>query len=294
MRNGAGRGRIEIGSLKRSEGIAKMRRIALVAAWLGLVFVIFGGESFAASCSPSKTLSCGTTVTDSINANGAACVINTFPTALYAFNGTAGQTLDLLASDNSGFTIGLTVTDPTGKTITSDFDEPASAHAVLTVTGQYSISINFGNPHQSGSFTLATSCTTSTNPPPTQCNYTATVAIGSTVTGQLTANDAACGYSESYAKAYKLPVNAGDTFEVDYSSTAFNPFIEIKGPDSSLGERWVNLPATSLTTFYVAPTTGNVTIYAMSNNGVPVTGSFTVTILPMAQPSCGKVRAVRH
>jgi len=271
-----------------------MRRIALWAGWLGLGFVIFGGEAFAASCSPSKTLSCGTTVTDSISASGAACVINTFPTIVYAFNGTAGQTLDLLASDSSGFDIGLNVTDPTGKAVTSGFDEPASAHAVLAVTGQYSISINFGNPHQSGSFTLTTSCTTSTNPPPTQCLYTSTVAIGSTVSDQLTANDVACGYSASYAKAYKLPVNAGDTFEVDYSSTSYQPYIEIKGPDTSAGYRWATTPTTSLTTFYVAPTTGNVTIYAMSNNGTPVTGAFTLTIVPITQAPCGKTRAVRH
>lgn len=268
-----------------------MKTVEAIAVAFLLLTEVPTTNALAANCSPSKTLSCGTTVTDSINTNGAACVINTFPTVVYAFNGTAGQTLDLLASDNLGFDIGLKVTDPAGTTVTSDFDEPASAHVVLTVTGQYSISINFGNPHQSGSFTLTTSCTTSTNPPPTQCLYTATVAIGSTVTGQLTANDAACGYSASYGKAYRLPVNAGDAFEVDYSAS-FNPYIGIQGPDTSDAYRWST--TSSLTTFYVAPTTGSVSIYAMSHNGSPVTGTFTLTILPVILPSCGKTRAVRH
>lgn len=248
-------------------------------------------DAKAASCNPSKTLTCGTVVTDSINPNGATCVVNTFPTAVYAFNGIAGQTLDLLASDSAGFDIGLELDDPSGKTVTSGFDEPASVHAVLASAGQYTVSVNFGNPHQSGSFTLTTSCTTPTNPPPTQCLYTSTVAIGSTVSGQLTANDAACGYSASYGKAYKLPVTAGDAFEVDYSAS-FNPYVGIKGPDTSDAYRWSTTSA--LTTFYVAPTSGNVTIYAMSNTTSPVTGTFTLTILPLTQPPCGKTRAVRH
>jgi hypothetical protein len=268
----------------------KLINVALSVAAISLSSAIVS-DAVAASCSPSKTLSCGTTVTDSISANGAACVIDTFPTVVYAFNGTAGQTLDLLASDGSGFDIGLSVMDPTGQTVTGGFDEPASAHAVLAVTGQYSISIHFGNPHQSGPFTLTTSCTTSTTPPPTQCFYTSTVAIGSTVSDQLTANDTACGYSASYAKAYKLPVNAGDTFEVDYSAN-FNPYVGIKGPDTSDAYRWST--TSSLTTFYVAPTTGNISIYAMSNTAAPVTGAFTLTILPVTQQPCGKTRAVRH
>jgi hypothetical protein len=156
------------------------------------------------------------------------------------------------------------------------------------------VEVNFGNPHQSGTFTLTTSCTTPNSPPPTQCFYTATVGIGSTVTSQLTPSDAACGYSESYGKAYRLPVNAGDSFEIDYSAS-FQPYIEITGPDTSRGYRWARSPATALTTFYVAPTTGDVTIYAMSNNTTPVTGSFTLKILPLAAVPCGqKARAVRH
>jgi hypothetical protein len=270
----------------------KLKTVVLAVAAILLSSVV-ASDLIAASCAPSKTLSCGTTVTDSISATGAACVINTFPTAVYAFNGTAGQTLDLLASDSSGFDIGLSVTDPTGKPVTSGFDEPASAHAVLAVTGQYLISVNFGNPHQSGSFTLTTSCTTSTSPPPTECFYTSTINIGGSVAGQLVAADAICwGDGSRYAKAYRVPVIAGDTFEVDYSAS-FQPYIEIKGPDTSSGYRWAVAPTKSLTTFYVAPISGDVTIFATANSTL-TTGTFTLTILPVSNPPCGKARAVRH
>lgn len=264
------------------------RSWVVLAATLSAMIVT---DAKAASCNPSKTLTCGTVVTDSINPNGATCVVNTFPTAVYEFNGIAGQTLDLLASDSAGFDIGLELDDPSGKTVTSGFDEPASVHAVLASAGQYTVSVNFGNPHQSGSFTLTTSCTTPTNPPPTQCLYTSTVNIGGSVTGQLTANDAACGDSGSYAKAYKVPVIVGDTFEVDYSAN-FQPYLEIKGPDTSGGFRFST--GAPLATLYVAPITGNVTIYASSNTSSPVTGTFTLAIVSVPQAPCGKTRAVRH
>jgi hypothetical protein len=265
----------------------------VTAVAIALLFVL-ATNAGATSCNPSKALSCGTTVTDSLSATGAPCVLGTFPTAVYAFNGVPGQSIDLRASNSNGFDIGMVLIDASGQRITNDFDEPASIHADLTAFGPYTVEVNFGNPHQSGTFTLATSCTTPTIPPPTQCAYAATVSIGSTVTGQLTPNDAACGYSGSYGKAYRLPVDAGDVFEIDYSAS-YQPYIEIRGPDTSSGYRWATSPTTSLTTFYVAPTTGNVTIYAMSNNTTPVTGSFTLKVLSYTQPACGtRPRAVRH
>jgi hypothetical protein len=268
-----------------------MKTVPIVFTLLSVVVV---EAANASSCSSSKTLSCGTTVTDSLNASGAPCVLDTFPTAVYRFDGVPGQAVDMLASNSNGYDIGLVLYDASGNRITNNFDEPSGIHAALTAFGPYTVEINFGNPHQSGTFTLATSCTTPITPPPTQCNYTATVAIGSTITSQLSANDAACGYSESYGKAYRLPVTAGDTFEIDYSAAGFQPYLEIKGPDTSEGYRWARSPTTALTAFYVAPTSGDVTIYAMSNDQTPVTGAFTLTILPYTQPSCGRPRAVRH
>src|SRR4051812_10754449 len=155
----------------------KKASVAVSLLCLALTSLAVSTDAVAAGCSPSKTLSCGSVVTDSLSSSS-GCVLDTFPTAVYAFNGTAGQTIDLLASDSAGFTIGLTLADSSGKTITSDFDEPASVHATLTATRQYTISVNFGNPHQSGAFTLTTSCSSSSTPPPTQCFYAATIAIG--------------------------------------------------------------------------------------------------------------------
>jgi hypothetical protein len=270
-----------------------MRMKSVIAAVL-LVACIPVEMDAAVGCFPSKTLTCGSVVTASLSATG-GCILNTFPTAVYAFNGTAGQTIAFHASNSSGFDIGLVLSDSSGKTISSAFDEPADVTAELTATGQYTVSVNFGNPHQSGSFTLTTSCVTTSPPPPTQCLYTSTGAIGSTISGQLAAADAVCGGSSSYAKVYRLPVNAGDTFEVDYSTVGYQPYVSIVGPDTSSGRRWAEYPVTTVSTYYVAPTTGNVSIYAMSNNTTPTTGSFTMKILPLSQPGCGgKSRAVRH
>jgi hypothetical protein len=266
-----------------------MKRLAAIVFLLA-----FESRAYAVGCSPSKTLTCGSVVTDSL-ASSSGCILNTFPTAVYAFNGTAGQTVTFHASDSSGFDIGLTVLDPSGQTVGSAFDEPADVTAALTATGQYAVQINFGNPHQSGSFTLTTSCVTTSPPPPAQCLYTSTVAIGSTINGQLTATDAACGSASTYAKVYKLPVIAGDAFEVDYSTVGYHPYITIAGPDTSSARRWADSPITTVVTYYVAPATGNVSIYAMSNDTTPATGSFTMKILPLNQPACGsRYRAVHH
>lgn len=267
-----------------------MRKLMVATSLLGFFFI---GTARAASCTIGPSITCGSAVTGSISPTGATCVIDTFPTAIYTFFGTAGQVLDLTASNNSGYSIGLSVTDPNGQSIAYGFDEPASAHAVITKSGTHVISLNYGNPHQSGPFTLTLSCSTSTTPPPAQCVFSGTVAVGSTVTDKLTASDTACGYSASYGKAYKLIANAGDTFGVNIASPNFQPYVEIQGPDASAGYRWARKPESALLTYYVAPTSGDITIYVMSNNGSPVTGAFTMLILPYAQPPCGKSRAVR-
>ena len=107
----------------------------------------------------------------------------------------------------------------------------------------------------------------------------------------MAATDTACGELKTYSKAYKLPVFEGDAFEVDYSAT-YSPYIEIAGPDNSGAFR--SATQTFLKTSYVAPTTGNVTIYVASNTTSPVTGSFSLAVKAIQLPACGKARAVKH
>ncbi len=244
-----------------------------------------------ASCT-ATAMSCGFSGTASLSPTG-SCIIDTFPTANYSFGGAAGQNIQLHATTAVQTSIGMTLTDAFGTPITNAFDEPADIDVTLPATGQYLVSVNFGNPHLSGAFTLTFNCNGSSTPgPPTgTCQYTGTLAIGSTVTSQLTTADAACGDSTTFAKAYKVPVNAGDAFTATYSA-GYVAYLEIKGPDTSGAFR--SASAGSLTMSYVAPATGNVTIFAASNTKAPVTGQFTLQLTPLQLPSCGKPRAVKH
>jgi len=117
------------------------------------------------------------------------------------------------------------------------------------------------------------------------------LALAAPASAQCTAKTMACGTSSYYAKAFRLPVTAGQAFTVDYTAT-YPVYIEIDGPDSSGAFR--SSTGTSLTTAYVAPATGNVTIWAYSKSTTPVSGNFTLTLTPLDLPPCGKVRAVKH
>jgi hypothetical protein len=186
----------------------------------------------------------------------------------------------------------ITLRDSAGNTVaTSYLDEPATIDATLPLSGQYRIAINLGNPHSSASFTLTVTCINSTNPPPATCMFTATIKIGDSISGQLTTADATCGNSKSYYKAYKLPVVTGDAFEVTYSPN-FAPYIEIDGPDKSGAFRYSSNG--SVTSAYVAPVTGNVTIWVGSQTTTPVTGTFVLQTSAIQLPICGRSRAVKH
>jgi hypothetical protein len=191
----------------------------------------------ATACTP-QPITCGQSVTASLGPNS-SCILDTFPTAIYSFSAVAGQTVTLLAGTSSGNTIGLALLDPTGTTLTNAFDEPAGFSYTFTASGTYTIEVNFGDPHASGSFTLTTSCATSGTPPPTTCGYTATIAIGASVSGQLSAADSACGNSSSYAKAYRLPVMANDAFTLTYTAT-YPVYVEIDGPSGATDKSWVS------------------------------------------------------
>jgi hypothetical protein len=238
----------------------------------------------------SKPLTCGATVTDSLSSS-TSCVVQTFPTATYSFSGTAGQSLTLLASTTSGHTIGLTLDDPSGQRINSTFDEPAGFTTTLPATGNYVVSVNFGNPHDSGTFTLKATCNATTPPPADTCFYSGTLRAGDTISGQLTSADAACGTSKSYMKAYKIALNEGDAIEVQYTAS-YPVYLEIDGPDRSGG--WRSSTTTTTTSSYIATATGITSIWIGSSGSTPVAGSFTVRVNAITLPPCGRVRVARH
>lgn len=264
--------------------MAKYAAVSLVA----IVVSLYPTTSIA-QCT-TKAVTCASTSTDVLGPSS-SCVIDSFPTQRYVFTGTAGEKLTLIASNSEGNSIGMTLLDSAGEYITSDFDEPAQIVATLPTAGQYFIDVNFGNPHISGSITLEVTCSSGTTPLPTECTYTGTILIGQSISSQLTSADTPCGDARSYAKAYRVPVNAGDAFTVDYSAT-YPVEIQIAGPDPSGAYR--RSAGNSLTTDYVAPASGNVTIFVYSNTTTPQTGNFTLALTPITLPGCGRTRAVRH
>jgi len=201
------------------------------AAILLLLITFAAASSVEAQCT-AKTVTCGTTITESLGPSS-SCVIDSFPTLRYAFNGTAGQKLTLIAGNASGNNIGMTLLDSAGNYITSAVDEPAQILYTLATTGQYFVEINFTNPHTSGSITFEVICSSGTPPPPpAQCTYTGAVLVGQSITSQLTTADTPCGDTGTYAKAYRVPVTAGEAFTLDYSAD-YPVEVVIAGPDSS-------------------------------------------------------------
>lgn len=266
-----------------------MRNLTLAVFALALIVTVTAAGSASAQC-VTRTLTCGSTTTVSLSPSG--CIIDGFPTQRFSFSATAGQKLTVIASNTNGNSIGMQLTTSSGQYITSGFDEPAQISNTFTTAGQYFIDVSFGNPHISGNITVEATCAAGTPPPgTTTCQYSGQALIGQSISGALTTADTPCGDTTTYARAYKVPVTAGDAFTVDYAAS-YPVLIEVAGPDSTSVFRWSN--GTTLSTAYVANTTGNVTIYVESNTKTPVTGTFTLTLTPLTLPACGRVRAVRH
>jgi hypothetical protein len=266
-----------------------MRHLCFVTI---VAFIFVAGPSVQA-CTP-EVLSCGTTVTAHLGP-GSACIKDSFPTGWYSFQASAGQTVTFRASTSSGQTIGLELLNGAGELLANRFDEPASITHTFAIGGTFYVSVNFGNPHASASYSLTVTCSTSGPPAPTTCSYTATLQSGDSVAGGLSYMDAACGDSRGYAKAYRLRVVEGEAFSVMYSAT-YPVELQIIGPTTA-DERsgtFRRSTGTSLSTAYVAPRTGDVTLWVASNTTTPVSGSFSLKLDPLTLPSCGKIRAVRH
>lgn len=267
-----------------------MERFSLALALFGVIATLAPSRNIAAAACTPRPVTCGTTVTDSLGPSS-SCIIDSFPTGVYSFNGAAGQILNVVETNPSGHNAFIELTDSSGKTVTTSYlDDPAAISVTLPKTDQYTISVNFGNPHISSAFTLTVSCSTTTTPPGA-CQYTSTIAVGTSLSGQLTSADTPCGIESSYTKAYRVIAAANDAFTVEYSAS-YPVFLEIRGPDRSGAYRLES--GKFLRMEYIAPVAGNVTIYVASNTSTPVTGTYTLEVKSLSLPSCGKIRAVRH
>ncbi|HEV8436232.1 MAG TPA: hypothetical protein VGR95_22680 [Thermoanaerobaculia bacterium] len=248
-------------------------------------------ESFRAaplnSCSSAPTLACGTTVSGS---PGCPLSSNNY-VDFWTFNATQGQTATFRATSSSSSQMLLTVQR------TSDGSIVASSFAVGTVSVTYTfptsdpyfIGFGYTDTFQTPPYQLTATCGGSSSG---TCSYAGVIPIGSSISGQLTSTDTTCGDSSSYAKAYRLPVIAGDSFEVSYSAN-FPVYLELDGPATSEESgAWHSSKGASVTMGYVAPANGNVTVYAMSNTTSPTTGTFTISVTRLSDP-CRR-RAVKH
>jgi hypothetical protein len=178
-----------------------------------------------------------------------------------------------------------------GSILASNF---ATGSVSITFTfpssGAYFIGLGFLSAFVSAPYQLGVTCGSSNSNG--SCVFTSTISIGSSVSGQLTASDAACGDQNGYAKAYRLPVIAGDVFEVTYAAT-YPASLEVSGPRTPDDTgTWRSSTRSTVTIDYIAPASGDVTVWSMSNTTTPVTGSFTVQVSRLADP-CRR-RAVKH
>jgi hypothetical protein len=246
------------------------------------------GDVHEEACGSFVTVSCGT----NRNASLGSCLSQNYYIDLYQISATAGQKLQITASNTTNQYMALVITDAAANVVASDYDIPSITINYTPPTGgTYYIGVSFVSTFTSGPYNLTITCSSST-PAPSQCFYTGTMSVGQSVTAQLVSDDAVCWSGGTRnAKAYKVSANAGDTFEVDYSSN-FAPYVEIKGPDASGAFR--GAASGPISTYYIVPASGSVTIYATSNTTSPVTGTFTLSLVPFSQPPCGKARAVRH
>ena len=267
-----------------------MKTRLAVAGILATISIVFLTGTARAQCLSTKTITCGSSSTDFIG-SPSSCVIDGLPTRRYEFNAVAGQSVSFVASNSSAFSIGMALYDSFGRQLATSFDEPSQITYSFALSGAYFLEVNFANPQQSGSVVLQTSCITEGPPPSATCSYAGTLLIGQSVTAQLNTADATCGDSSTYSKPYKVVVKAGDAFTVNYSAS-YTPELWITGPDSSGSYR--RSTDSSLSTAYVAPSSGNVTIWAESSGSAPKIGTFTLTLTPLTLGPCGKGRAVRH
>lgn len=235
------------------------------------------------SCSTAASISCG-----SSQSSSPSCPLSGGEYVdFWTFHASAGQSVTLSASSSSASQILLTVQR------SSDGSIAASNYAAHSVslnytfpsTDTYFIGVGYVTSFVTTTYTLSVTCGSTSG----KCSFAGSLSIGGSVSGQLTSADSACGDSTSYAKAYSLIVVAGETFSVKYSAT-YPVYLTIYGPDDS--GAWRASTGTSVTSDYIAPATGEVTLWAYSNTTAPVTGSFSLSVARLNDPC--RHRAVRH
>jgi hypothetical protein len=237
------------------------------------------------SCSSAPLLACGSSVTAS-----PSCLTDQYFVDLYTFSASAGQAITLTATTSTSYQMLVTVQGSNGSILTSKFGpSPVTLTYTFASSDTYFIGFGFVAQFATGTYNLRVSCATTTP----ACQSLGTIALGSSVSGQLTpANGTACLGGTTYSGVYGFFATKDASVLITFTSS-FAPYVEVSPPGFDVGIwKSANGPGSIALTFLPA-VTGNHWIYFTSNTTGPTTGSYSVKLELAPFDPC-RHRAVSH
>jgi hypothetical protein len=227
-------------------------------------------------------------------------------------NGTIGPEDPKLASDNSSYEV-YSVQVPAGQRVTArlsssafqpvlgigarvddncencttnigETTRPAVVSRTMPNGGTLQLRVNTMNEGDTGAFTLAVSAVV---PPVLSAQP---IVYGQSKTGALTTSDATSGDNDTLTDAYALRLGAGQQVQIDLSSSAFDPKLELYAPGNrKVAEDDDGGPGNSARIRFTAPRAGvyQVRAMALTDGGM---GAYTLragarpAIVPMPAP----------
>jgi hypothetical protein len=265
-------------------------RMALSAAIAALLLV--PAPAHAADCS-TRTTSCGTTVTGTIT--GDTCIVDFFPTQKYTFSGKAGQSVEATVTSLDGYNSQIAIQSSSGAQLAYGCcDDPSFAKTTLPSDGTYTLAVSFGDPHRSGQFRLALTCTDPTTPPPSGCPYVGTVTVRVPINASLgPSNGTGCFGPTTYGAKYSVNGTKDVPLQITLTSSAFKPYLDVETTDGTNGVFRVATAPGSVTVTFLPETTGPFRIFVAANSSSPVSGAYTLRVDPAAVDACRR-RAITH
>jgi Bacterial pre-peptidase C-terminal domain len=283
-----------------------MRHVLLYSA--SLLAVTIGGAAFAqrpavltdipsvppaaAQTAPSDSAipaTIGQTIRGTIGPNDRKLAMDNSPYKIYRVRVPVGQRL-VATLTSTAFQpvlgIGVNIDDNCeGCTINvGETDKPAVAAKMSEGGGFMEVRVNTMNEGDSGAFTLAL---TAVAPAPLTA---APLTFGQSRTGALTSSDATTGDDDLPTDAYALRLTAGQSVQIDLSSSEFDPKLELMAPGGGkVQEDDDGGPGNSARIRFTAPRAGTYQIRAMALQSGG-TGAYTLragarpAVVPMPAP----------